>query len=86
MPTRRGRNQLEQASGTIPRRANTKPMRASSAASRMSMARVIVMPTPTAGPLMAAMIGFFRSKMRRVSIPPPSRRSSGAGPFGSFAS
>ena len=27
MPTTRGRNQLEQASGMIPRRANTKPIR-----------------------------------------------------------
>ena len=29
MPTRRGRNQLDAASGTIPRRAKTKPKRAS---------------------------------------------------------
>ena len=57
MPTTRGRNQLEAASGTMPRRANTKPMRASSAARRMSIGSVIVAPTPTAGPLIAAITG-----------------------------
>jgi hypothetical protein len=45
----------------MPRRANTKPMRAPSAARRMSIGRVIVTPTPTAGPLMAAMTGFLLS-------------------------
>ena len=60
MPTIRGRNQLEQASGTMPRRVNTNPRRASSAASRMSIGRVIVTPTPTAGPLIAAISGFLR--------------------------
>jgi hypothetical protein len=39
----------------------------------MSMASVIVMPKPTAGPLMAAITGFFRSKIRSVTRPPPSR-------------
>ena len=73
MPTSRGRNQLEQASGTIPRRANTKPIFAFSDASRMSIGNVIVTPTPTAGPLIAAMTGFLDSKMRNVSMPPPSR-------------
>ncbi len=65
MPTSRGRNQLEQASGTMPRRANTKPIFAFSDASRMSIGSVIVTPTPTAGPLIAAMTGFFDSKMRK---------------------
>ena len=60
MPTTRGRNQLEQASGMIPRRANTKPMRACSEARRTSIGRVIVAPTPTAGPLMAAITGLVR--------------------------
>ena len=59
MPTMRGRNQLLHASGTMPRRANTKPNRAVAAAMRMSIGSVIVTPTPTAGPLIAAMIGFF---------------------------
>jgi hypothetical protein len=45
----------------MPRRANTKPIFAPSAASRMSMGNVIVMPTPTAGPLMAAMTGLAES-------------------------
>ena len=44
----------------IPRRAKTKPMRASSAARRMSIGSVIVAPTPTAGPLIAAITGFLR--------------------------
>ena len=53
--------------------AKTKPILASSAASRMSIGSVMVMPTPTAGPLMAAITGFSDSKMRSVSRPPPSR-------------
>ena len=61
MPTSRGRNQLEHASGTIPRRVKTKPIFAPSAASRMSIGSVIVMPTPTAGPLIAAMTGLVDS-------------------------
>ena len=39
----------------------------------MSIGKVMVMPTPTAGPLIAAMIGFFDSKMRSDTSPPPSR-------------
>ncbi len=61
MPTTRGRNQDEHASGTNPRRANTKPIFASGTARRMSIGSVIVMPTPTAGPLIAAMIGLVSS-------------------------
>ena len=80
MPTTRGRNQLEQASGTIPRRAKTKPIFASSAASRTSIASVIVAPTPTAGPLIAPITGFLQLKMRSVNWPPPSRVI--AGPSG----
>ena len=45
----------------MPRRANTKPIFAFSLASRMSIGRVIVMPTPTAGPLIAAITGFLQS-------------------------
>ena len=41
IPTTRGKNQLEQASGTTPRLEKTKPKRACSEASRMSMGRVI---------------------------------------------
>ena len=40
---------------------------------RTSIGSVMVMPTPTAGPLIAAITGFFDSKMRSVSRPPPSR-------------
>jgi hypothetical protein len=36
------------------------------------MASVIVRPTPTAGPLIAAITGLCESKMRRVTRPPPS--------------
>ena len=64
MPTILGRNQLEHASGTIPRRTKTKPKRASSAARRTSIGSVIVTPTPTAAPLIAAITGFVESKIR----------------------
>src|SRR2546426_573732 len=77
MPTMRGKNHVLAASGTTPRRENTNPMRAALDASRTSIASVIVIPKPTAGPLMAAMTGFLRSKMRSVTRPPPSRCSSG---------
>ena len=73
MPTSRGRNQLEHASGTIPRRAKTNPIRASSAARRMSIGSVIVAPTPTAGPLIAAITGLVHSNTRSMKRPPPSR-------------
>ena len=39
MPTIRGRNQLEHASGTMPRRAKTNPILAPSATSRMSIGK-----------------------------------------------
>ena len=73
MPTTRGRNQLDAASGTMPRRANTNPNRAAVLASRMSIGNVIVTPTPTAAPLIAPITGFFESKIRSASMPPPSR-------------
>ena len=72
-PTSRGRNQDEAASGVMPRRAKTKPKRASVEARRMSMASCMVTPTPTAGPFTAAITGLRLSKMRKVSRPPPSR-------------
>jgi hypothetical protein len=43
---------------------------------RTSIGRVIVIPTPTAGPLIAAMTGFSESKTRSVNWPPPSRGTS----------
>ena len=72
----RGRNQLDAASGTMPRRAKTKPKRASSLAMRMSIGSCIVTPTPTAGPFTAAITGFRHSKIASVSRPPPSRTRS----------
>ena len=51
------------ASGTTPRRANTKPIRAAVEAMRISIGRVMVMPNPTAGPLMAAITGLCESKI-----------------------
>ena len=60
------------ASGTTPRRANTKPTRAAVEAIRTSIGSVKVAPKPTAAPLMAAMIGFDMSKSRSVTTPPPS--------------
>ena len=70
-----GRNQLEAASHTKPRRANTKPILAFSEQIFTSMGRVMVRPTPTAEPLMAAMTGFFISQMRMVFMPPVSSAS-----------
>ena len=61
MPTMRGRNHDEHASGTMPILPNTKPMRALSDARRMSIASVIVAPMPTAAPLIAPMTGFAQS-------------------------
>jgi hypothetical protein len=37
------------------------------------MASVIVSPTPTAGPLIAAITGLVQSNRRSVKVPPPSR-------------
>jgi len=45
----------------MPRRAKTKPIFTVSAASRISIGSVIVAPTPTAGPLMAAITGLLNS-------------------------
>jgi hypothetical protein len=72
MPTRRGRNQLDAASGTSSRRANTSPKRADDEASRMSIGSVMVTPTPTAGPLTAAITGLSISAKRNETRPPPS--------------
>src|SRR5437660_1879193 len=51
-------------------------MRAAEDAIRRSIGRVSVMPKPTAGPLIAALTGVFMSKIRTVTVPPPSRCSS----------
>ena len=69
MPTTRGRNQLDAASMTIPRRANTNPKRAVSERSRTSIGSVIVTPTPTAGPLTAAITGLSDLKIRSANEP-----------------
>ena len=61
-----GKHPGDEASG-IPRRAKTKPIFALWLARRTSIGRVIVIPTPTAGPLIAAMTGFFDSKIRSVT-------------------
>ena len=80
MPTRRGRNQEEAASITTPRREKTKPNRASVEARRISIGRICVAPKPTAGPFTAAITGFFMSKRRSATRPPPSRwRAPGSG-------
>jgi hypothetical protein len=73
MPTTRGRNQLDAASGVMPRRENTKPKRAALDASRMSIGSCIVAPMPTAAPLIAPITGFTLRKIRSVTMPPPSR-------------
>ena len=71
-PTILGRNQDEHASGTKPLRAKTNPYFASSDANLISIANCIVMPTPTAGPLQAEIIGFKHSNIFSVTLPPPS--------------
>ena len=45
----------------------------------MSIGSVIVTPTPTAAPLIAPMTGLVQSKMRRLTMPPPSRGTPGGG-------
>jgi hypothetical protein len=72
----RGRNHVDAASGTIPSRPNTKPIRALVEASRRSIASVIVAPIPTAGPLTAAITGFGRAWIASVTRPPVSRTPS----------
>ena len=62
MPTSRGRIQVLESSVTTPRRTNRKPSFASFAAIRMSYCSGRVMPTPTAAPLIAAMIGLRTSQ------------------------
>jgi hypothetical protein len=63
MPTTRGRNQVEAASGTRPRRAKMKLRRAVSAAMRMSIGSVIVTPALTAGPLITPITGLRQAAM-----------------------
>src|SRR4029450_13761659 len=46
------------------------------------MASCMVTPTPTAGPLQAAMVGFSKSNRRSVNSPPPSRWPSSPGSAG----
>jgi hypothetical protein len=69
----RGRNHDDAASGTIPSRPKTKPMRAEDDASRTSIGSVIVAPIPTAGPLIAPMTGLVQRKIASVTRPPVSR-------------
>jgi hypothetical protein len=76
MPATRGRNQLAQASGTMPRRAKTKPKRASREAMRMSIGSSIDAPMPTAAPFTAAISGLVLANRRSASTPPPSRPGS----------
>jgi hypothetical protein len=73
MPTTRGRNQDDAASGTIPTRPNTKPNRADCPAMRMSIGSVSVAPMPTAGPLIAAITGFRSAANGSEATPPASR-------------
>ena len=72
----RGRKHDEQASGTMPSRPKTKPMRAFVEASRRSMASVIVAPMPTAGPLIAAITGLGHAWIASATLPPVSRTPS----------
>lgn len=60
----------------MPLRANTKPIFAVLATMRMFIGSVIVIPTPTALPLIAAMTGLRQSWIAKATWPPPSRWSS----------
>ncbi|WRL65068.1 hypothetical protein U6N30_05060 [Blastococcus brunescens] len=73
MPTTRGRNHDDAASGTMPTRPKTNPKRADSAAMRMSIGRVSVAPMPTAGPLIAAITGLRSAANGSDATPPASR-------------
>ena len=55
-----------------PPASNTNPKRAPSAASRMSMPRVMVTPIPTAAPLTAAITGLRNRAIASVNVPPES--------------
>ena len=50
----------------MPRLLNTKPMRAALDIRRTSIGRHMVMPTPTAAPLIAATMGFRQLKIAKV--------------------
>ena len=69
-PIKRGRKYEEQASMMIPRLAKTKPIFADAHATRMLAGRVMVIPTPTAEPLMAAMVGLEQLCIARETLPP----------------
>ena len=56
----------------MPLFAKTNPNFALSDAIRTSIGSVIVTPTPTADPFIAAMMGFLKSYSFKVSIPPVS--------------
>ena len=56
----------------MPRLAKTKPNFALSEQILTSIGNVMVTPTPTAAPLIAAIKGFLKSKSLKVSIPPVS--------------
>ena len=73
MPTSRGRNQHEPASIAMPRLLNTKPTLPAAEIMRMSIGRHMVMPTPTAAPLIAATIGFRQLKIASEIESPGSR-------------
>ena len=73
MPTTRGRKKADAPSGTMPRCVKMKPNFAFVDASRMSIGSSIVAPTPTAGPLIAAITGLRLLWMRRVACPAMSR-------------
>ena len=76
MPTMRGRNHVDAASGTMPMRPNTKPIRARVDAMRASIGSVIVAPMPTAAPLIAAMTGLVQRWTASDTRPPVSRTPS----------
>ena len=55
---------------TMPRREKTKPTFAVEQAMRIVAGRVMVMPTPTAGPFIAAIVGLEQLWMARATFPP----------------
>ena len=71
-PINFGRKKDEAASIIIPRLAKTNPILAFSLTMRMFIGSVMVIPTPTALPFMAAMTGFVQRWIARVTFPPSS--------------
>lgn len=78
VPISRGRKYDEHASMMMPRLEKTNPIFAGAYATRILAGRHMVMPTPTAAPLIAAMVGFEQLCIASETLPPLSHMSAGS--------